>query len=343
MDKHDKAEHMFYLAQQLNPDCPICFYNIGNSLFSQQNYKRAVWCWQRTAELEPTHPQINYRIAQAYWANGNKAQSREYFLKELRNSPGDIDVIFDFGIFLLECGDIESGKEKFNRILEFDPDFARAYFYLGEIALRCNDLVEAEKQYMLATEHDIELGGARYRLGQIALEDGDVETANELISGELLLDLDDNNIMLSIGSMLIEMKDYDRATDCFLRIVDRDKKCGEAFYHLGICLAMQGDSAGALSFFEHAIEVGFLDGGLLAETAFLQLKCGQLSLAAKTIGKAEALCENDRQIRLLKWRIRFSCMVRRLKNRFWGRGRDIAKLLGARCKGKILRILNINR
>ena len=135
-------------------------------------------------------------------------------------------------------------------------------------------------------------------------------------------------------------EDYDRATDCFLRIVDLDKKCGEGFYHLGICHAIQGDAAGALRFFEHAIDVGFLDAGLLAETAFLQLKCGQLSLAARTIGKAEALCENDRQIRLLKWRIHFSCMMRRFKNRFWGRGCDIAKQVGARCKGKILRIFN---
>ncbi|KPL22392.1 MAG: hypothetical protein AMJ75_08115, partial [Phycisphaerae bacterium SM1_79] len=65
MGLHDLAEQMFYLAQQIKPDCALCYYNIGNSLFARGEYKRAIRCWLRTAELEPTHPQINYRIAQA--------------------------------------------------------------------------------------------------------------------------------------------------------------------------------------------------------------------------------------------------------------------------------------
>ena len=105
MDLHEEAEHMFYLAQQINPECPICFYNIGNSLFTRQRYKKAIWCWQRTAQLEPTHPQINYRIAQAYWADGDNENAKEHFLQELRVNPGDTDVILDFGIFLLKIGE----------------------------------------------------------------------------------------------------------------------------------------------------------------------------------------------------------------------------------------------
>ena len=52
MDKHDKAEEMFYLAQQIKEDCPICFYNIGNSLFVRGKYERAAWCWQQTARID---------------------------------------------------------------------------------------------------------------------------------------------------------------------------------------------------------------------------------------------------------------------------------------------------
>ena len=81
MHQHDKAEEMFYLAQQINPDCPICFYNIGNSLFCRGRYKKAIWCWERTASLEPAHPQINYRIAQAHWVDGNQDLALAHFLK----------------------------------------------------------------------------------------------------------------------------------------------------------------------------------------------------------------------------------------------------------------------
>ncbi|MCK5226267.1 MAG: tetratricopeptide repeat protein, partial [Planctomycetes bacterium] len=87
MGQHDLAEEMFYLAQQLEPDCALCYYNIGNSLFIRSQYKRAIYCWLKTAKLEPTHPQINHRIAQAYWACGGCEQAKKYFLNELRINP----------------------------------------------------------------------------------------------------------------------------------------------------------------------------------------------------------------------------------------------------------------
>ena len=154
--QHDLAEQMFYLAQQINPNCALCYYNIGNSLFARGQYEKAIRCWQRTAKLEPNHPQINYRIAQAYWYKRDNARAREYFLAELRTNAGDVDVILDFGLFLLEVGDIESAKEKFNRILELVPDFAAALFYLGEIAFSNADYEALQKDNMLT--------GPQYRL-----------------------------------------------------------------------------------------------------------------------------------------------------------------------------------
>jgi len=118
MGLHDMAEQMFYLAQQIDPDCALCYYNIGNSLFIRNEYRKALSCWLKTIELDSSHPEINYRIAQACWANGDAAGGRKYFLAELCADPGNVDVIFDFGLFLLEQNDIESAKEKFNRILE---------------------------------------------------------------------------------------------------------------------------------------------------------------------------------------------------------------------------------
>ena len=33
MGDHDKAELMFYLARQVKAECPLCLYNIANSLY----------------------------------------------------------------------------------------------------------------------------------------------------------------------------------------------------------------------------------------------------------------------------------------------------------------------
>jgi len=81
MGLHDMAEQMFYLAQQINPDCALCYYNIGNSLFARCEYKKAIHCWMKTAEPEPSHPQINYHIAQALWAENEIERAGQHFLK----------------------------------------------------------------------------------------------------------------------------------------------------------------------------------------------------------------------------------------------------------------------
>ena len=44
MERHDKAEEMFYLAQQIKPDCALCFYNIGNNLFVRGEYEKTLCC-----------------------------------------------------------------------------------------------------------------------------------------------------------------------------------------------------------------------------------------------------------------------------------------------------------
>ena len=204
---HEKSLQAFQSA--LKSDDPIfqsqVYYNIGNSLFVRGHYKKAIQCWLRTAELEPGHPQINYRIAQAYWADGDITCCREHFLAELRVNPGDIDVIFDFGLFLLENGDVESAKEKFNRILELEPNFAAALFYLGEIAYSNRDFKKAVSLFSQALQKNNTLAGPCYRLAQHALmKEQQLKTRAYLVS-ELETCPEDADTLVSMGSMFLSI------------------------------------------------------------------------------------------------------------------------------------------
>jgi len=314
MDQHQKAEHMFYMAQQINPDCPICFYNIGNSLFSQQEYKRAIWCWQRTQMLEPTHPQINYRIAQAYWAGGDNRQARQHFLNELRANPGDIDVIRDFGLFLLDCGEIGPAGEKFNRILELSPDFARAKMYLGEIALRQDDKNKAAELFLDAAELDPSLAGPRYRLAQLSLDADCNDKAHGLLKIEMKFDFEDPDVLNSIGTMFMKLGDFDNAMDCFLRVVDHDPINEKAFYYMGKSLAMQGETEGAFHFFEYAMELGSEDIQLYKDAIRVYCQQGELALAEKTVKAAQKISADDQELEKLDSQVRSAIFLRKIKN-----------------------------
>jgi tetratricopeptide (TPR) repeat protein len=255
MELHDLAEQMFYLAQQIDSDCALCYYNIGNSLFIRGEYKKAIHCWLKTAELEPTHPQINYRIAQAYWSEGDNERGREHFLAELRTGPGEVNVILDFGLFLLDIGDIESAKEKFNRILELNPDFATALFYLGEIAFNNTDYKLAVQLFNQALQKDNTLTGPRYRLAQYALMRGEKQEAKDYLGAELKLNPEDADALVSMASMFLIINEPDYATHCLLKAADIDGANADAYYYLGLASATNGRFEDAAEFFGHALDI----------------------------------------------------------------------------------------
>jgi len=322
MEQHDKAEQMFYMAQQINPECPICFYNIGNSLFSRGNYVRAIWCWEKTAELEPTHPQIHYRIAQACWADGQINKAKDYFLRELRRNPGHIDVLADYGVFLLEQGHISQAAEKFRWILELRPDFAQAMFYLGEICRLEENLSEAMAWYSKAKTTETQLAGPRFRMSQILLWQGRPDSVAELLRDEIKLACDDEQVMLSIGQMLIRLGEYNDALPCFLRVLDSNSEQGKAYFGISAILMHRRDLEGCLQFLEHAIGVDVRVLSAYLGAALIHTRQNNYQRAFEILYKAKSLLGNS-------WRLRFwmakvwMCRLRHaITHRFFSKHQD---------------------
>ncbi|MHC4744510.1 MAG: tetratricopeptide repeat protein [Planctomycetota bacterium] len=310
MEQHDLAEQMFYLAQQVNPDCALCYYNIGNSLFVRGEYKKAVRCWLRTAELESEHPQINYRIAQAYWCEGDHERAGEYFLAELRTNPGDVEVILDYGLFLLELGQIESAKEKFNRILELDPDSATALFYLGEIALDNNKHSRAAELFKQALSKDNTLMGPRYRLAQCAFVKGQNQKATGYLLAELRQAPQDPHILTSIGSLFLKIGEADHAATCLLRAAESDSTNAEAYYLRGLNSAIQGRFEDAAEFIGHTLDIEPQNIRALRDSAIVHLAMGQTLAASEKIAKARMIAADDPQLKKLERQIKLAHAAR---------------------------------
>ena len=293
MELHELAEQMFYMGQQIDPDCALCFYNIGNNLFIRGLYEKAIHCWEKTAMLEPSHPQIHYRIAQAYWANGENDNAHDHFLIELRNDPGDIDVIYDFGIFLLQTGKIEQATEKFNRILELSPDFAPAFFYLGEIAFNNLDYEPALKFYREALKLDNDLNGPCFRLAQFFLSNNLPHKAKAYLLSELELNPDDANILVSMASMFMAIDAPSHAANCLIKAIDIDPTNADAYYYLGLINAAKDEFEEAAEFFAHALDVDSDHLSALKDSTILCIVLGRLEDAKQKLQKAKTLAPDN--------------------------------------------------
>ncbi|MBN2211825.1 MAG: tetratricopeptide repeat protein [Sedimentisphaerales bacterium] len=240
MGEHEKAEEMFYLAQQLRADCPLCYFNIGNSLFSRQLYDRAIWCWQQTRYYDSHHPMVDYRIAQAYWAQGDHTRAREYFLAELRRRPGDVEVLLDTGILLLEMNHLDSAREKFHRIVELDDAHSQAHHYLGEIFLHEGHLDQAVETFHRALALDPNQRGCHYRLGECYLRLGRPDDAREHLLAEIQFNCEDTEVLLNLGCLLEEVNETIEAIRSYERVIDMSPNDIRGYHNLSICFYRMG-------------------------------------------------------------------------------------------------------
>jgi tetratricopeptide (TPR) repeat protein len=298
MGQHEQAEQYFYIAQELNPDCPMCFYNIGNSLFVRGNFKKAIWCWRKTASLDPQHPEINYRIAQGYWASGQFEQSRKHFLAELRANPANLAAIFDFGLFLLELGEIESAKEKFHRILDFQPDFAHAWLYLGEIHLDAGKVDEAVRHFLTVIEKEPGLPGPRYRLAQCAVARRCHDEAARYLKEELALEPKDPEALVAMGSLFEQVGDHNMALSCLLAI-DPEERSAAAWHHTGLLMARREKMAEAVCCLNKGLDMAPADPQMMKDLAQMYLVLGEVEPARQLLAAAKVLVPKDKEVKLL--------------------------------------------
>ncbi len=316
MELHEKAEQMFYMAQQINENCPLCFYNIGNSCFIRGQYARAVWCWEKTAELEPTHPQINFRIAQGCWAAGELDKAHHYFLKELRTNPGDIETLFNFGIFLLQQGQTDSAKEKFNRILELEPNHPSATYYLGEIALSLGQRQNAVEFFNHAMKSSYSLPGPRYRLAQIALKEGNYDKTLELLHGELQFAPPDGRLLLSIGIMMMMINRLEYATHCLLRVTEIDPSNASAYANLAKIMAMKGEFQDACQFAEQAVKLAPADVSNYELAAEIYKRSGDKIAVLDILNEAVCAGLSNKSIKAMLRGVKFEIARQHIVDKF---------------------------
>ena len=131
-------------------------------------YDRAIYCWQRTLDLDDGHEDVQVRIAAAYWKKGELETARQHFLAGLRLDPGNTDALLDLGELLLEMGLADEAGEKFRRVIEQSPEDPAGHFCHGRWLLRAGGRDARRHRRVLnkALQLDPTYPGAHMRLGR---------------------------------------------------------------------------------------------------------------------------------------------------------------------------------
>jgi len=321
LGRHDQAEEMFYLAQELDDACPHCFYHMGASLAAREQLDRAIYCWEHVLELEPDYVGVNRRIAHAYHAKGCLEQAREFFLREVRDDPGNTDLLFELAELTLEMGHAATAAAKFEQILELDPRHPESRFALGKIHLRqgrpdqalaCFEAVD------LLTERDPALPEFDWRMGQALFQLGRFAESRARLEAAAAKDPDNRRILRSLADCHLASGRPAEAADGYRKALAIEGRDPISRHRLGICLAKLNRPAVALEHFLEAVRIQPDFAAALASAARTHAQLGQWRAARRMLRRAVLSNPGDAAMRRFHdhfWRFRMGYYLRRIFRR----------------------------
>lgn len=213
LGEHEKAEEAFYMARQLVDDCPLCLDHMAQSQAMRGNLDRAAWCWEQTLRLNPHHPSAHGNLARVHWQKNSPDRATQEFTLQLREDPGDIDSLLQYGVLLGQLSRHAEAGEKFRRVLELEPTNAQAHYHLGELALIGGHIDAAVAELEMADRLDPTLPGVQLALAQAAVRRQRHDAARTHLRSELDREGRTNSQSLEAARLLIELRQPQPALD----------------------------------------------------------------------------------------------------------------------------------
>ncbi|QDU32915.1 TPR repeat-containing protein YrrB [Poriferisphaera corsica] len=260
---HEKAEEMFYLARQIEEECPICYDFLAQSLSYRSEFKRAIWCWQQTLRLDPSYPSVRGNLARIHMRMGNQERARRLFLRQLRVEPGDLDTLLQLAYLLIDMGYDAEGAEKLRQALELDPALPEAHAELGQLALQRGHVDAAERRFKRAKRLDPQRPGINLGLSIIAHKRGQLDEARRLLIKELDALGQSVEQLLDMTRLFIELDLPEEALDALITlenstgayVISDENQLAHAYLYGGIARLKIGDIEMGVAALKHCLQL----------------------------------------------------------------------------------------
>jgi tetratricopeptide (TPR) repeat protein len=250
---HEETETTFYLAQELLPDPSAqCLAVMAESLLDRRKYERAGWCLREALRLEPTLPRLRARLAAVLAATGKPQRALQMYLRDLRDDPGNIDTLLDYGQLLVDLGRLPEASEKFRRVLELQPANVEAHYHLGQIALVSRRFEQAHVELELVLNLDRQHPRVRMALGEALLGRGNLEEARACLREALeQVEADTGGYAVEdvqwLGGLLLDAGLPRSAARMYEQAIARDGEDELRLRQLALARFQSGDRAGGVA------------------------------------------------------------------------------------------------
>ena len=168
-------------------------------------------------------------LASLYRENKEIEKAREIYEQAVRLYPEDIDILYNYGIFLEKIGEQDNAMVKMQTVLTIDPDNGAALNYVGYTWADNNVHLEKALEYI---EKAVELmpddGYVRDSLGWVLYRMGDIEQAIIELEKASEMVQDDPIIKEHLGDVYLQNEEFEKALaayeDAYKLFEEEEKK-----------------------------------------------------------------------------------------------------------------------
>ncbi|MDH5518492.1 MAG: tetratricopeptide repeat protein [Gammaproteobacteria bacterium] len=207
--------------------------------------------------------------------------------------------------YAMQAGQYDQALPAISRVIELDPENAKAYVLKGRLLALSGKQVEALQAMLLAVNKQPDDFMLRKQYAGMLIRQSKLEDASAQFEILFKVRPDDRETIISLGILLLEKNDTERAVSVFKRLQNNPQSANEALYYLGRVDEVKKNYSEALARYQQ-VEQGRLYFDAQLRIASLFAYTDQLESAVKTLQAlvlGEDNSEKKAQVYLLHGRI----------------------------------------
>jgi len=230
----------------------------------------------------------------------------QLLLQELREDPGNVETILEFGAILVELDRLPEAAEKFSRAVELEPANAMAHWSLGDLALQTGRPDQAVVEFELVQRLDPEYPSINLELAEAYQRLGDVNAARSRLRAHLAVEeslTETPESAVRVGGLLLDSGLFAEAALVLRDAVAQHAEEAALWRQLAYARFRAGDRSGGAEASLRLLELEPECAQAIHNLALATLDGGELEQAKSWITRGLTTWPNDSGFRHLRTRL----------------------------------------
>jgi tetratricopeptide (TPR) repeat protein len=200
-------------------------------LESRRYYSSAIAIYSDILVIDPRNREAGRRIGIAYRERGDLPEALRCFRKAEEQFPTE-DLLTEYGITLVQSGDIDKGIEKYRQAIRLNPNFVLARIRLSDALFAQHNFAESSKQLQIVSQIDPRNFDAFLSSGNDLEALGDYPAATRMLEAAVQIRSDSPEAYYHLGILREKQRFFGEAVDSFANAVKLKPDFKEAKEHL---------------------------------------------------------------------------------------------------------------